>query len=119
MADLRKTATKLMNALIHAKGYNLVMGNKPFIAKEGFSINMWTVSQGLFDADKNKYINKELFCSSSMTQVVFYLRDAWFLANGDELPNDNPQWVNIREGLMRDGKYGPFCVPEVKNGERQ
>ena len=49
------------------------------------------------ETGKNKHI--ELFKSTSMIQIVFFLRDMWYRMNNLDLPQDNEQWNSIRKGV--------------------
>ena len=56
------------------------------------------------ETGKNKHI--ELFKTTSMIQIVLFLRDLWYKANNIELPTDNEAWNIIRQGLeeFNDGE---------------
>lgn len=47
------------------------------------------------EGERNKYI--ELFSSTSMIQLVLFLRDYWYYLNGWEIPNDNNYWNKARK----------------------
>jgi len=99
--NLKKTGQKLMQAL-NSRGYNLTFSTKQFMGREGRPINMYCINKAIFDDSKNKFINKELYSTTSMVRIVLYLRDMWFLENGWELPTDQELWNKIREDLTQD-----------------
>lgn len=117
MADLRKTANKLIKALNTVAGYKLTFGNKQFMGREGFPINYYCLSQAVWDEERNKYVNEEIYSTTSMTRMVFFLRDAWYLYQGKVLPTDQEQWNGVRKGLIESGKYRTWLLPEVEDGE--
>ena len=60
-------------------------------------ITIYHIKQAYWDEKKQKYLNQELFNSTSQIQIVLYLRDLWYSLNGKELPTDNEQWNELRE----------------------
>lgn len=117
MADLRKTANKLVKALNTVAGYKLTFSNKQFMGREGFPINYYCLSQASWDEDKRKYISDEIYSTTSMTRMVFFLRDAWYIYQGKELPTDQELWNKVRKGLMEDGKYRTWILSEISDRE--
>lgn len=103
MADLNKAVSKLVQALnIH--GYNLLYHKKQFMGKEGKPHNLFVLSKAIWDDSKGKYGQVEVYKTTSLIRMVLYLRDAWCLEQGEELPQDNELWNEIRqkEGLWED-----------------
>lgn len=97
-SNLLRTSKKLVSAL-NTKGYKLTVSTKQFIGTEGKPHTMYGVNNGIWDEDKHKYINRELYSSTSLVRIVLYLRDMWFRENGWELPTDQEKWNQIREEL--------------------
>lgn len=97
-SNLLRTSKKLVSAL-NTKGYKLTVSTKQFIGVEGRPHTMYGVNNGIWDEEKRKYINKELYSSTSLVRIVLYLRDMWFRENGWELPTDQEKWNIIREEL--------------------
>ena len=110
MADINKSINKLIQAL-NQKGYMLMYNKKQFMGREGKPHNLYTVTQAVWNADKNKYGSIEVYKSTSTVRVVLFLRDLWFQTNGWELPTDNEMWNNIREA-ERDKWERPVQVVE-------
>ena len=51
----------------------------------------------VFDEKTGENTKVELFSNYSLLQMVFFMRDYWYLLNGIELPTDNETWNKIRE----------------------
>lgn len=97
--NLKKTSQKLMAALNNVAGYNLTFGIKQFMGVEGRPINYYVISQAVYSEEKHKYLNNELYSTTSMVRVVLFLRDLWYIYNDWELPTDQPLWNEIREKI--------------------
>lgn len=96
MADLNRAISKLTQAL-NMKGANVLYNKKQFMGKEGKPHNLFTISVAEWDADKHKYISREIYKTTSTARIALFLRDMWFEVNGWELPTDNEMWNQIRE----------------------
>lgn len=96
--NIAKTAKKLMSAL-NTKGYMLTFSTKQFMGTEGRPHNYYTINQAIWNPDKGKYYNQELYSTTSMIRIVLYLRDMWYKENGWELPTDQELWNKIRNEL--------------------
>lgn len=106
--NLLKTARKLMSAL-NTRGYNLVYGSKQFIGREGKTHTYYSVYQAVWDEDKQKYLNQEIYGTTGMVRLTLFLRDMWFMENGWELPTDNEMWNQLREEIKEEianGQHG-------------
>lgn len=106
--NLLKTARKLISAL-NTHGYNLVYGSRQFLGREGKTHTYYSVYQAVWDEDKEKYINQELYSTTGMVRLTLFLRDMWFAENGWDLPMDNEMWNELRIQIKEDienGKYG-------------
>lgn len=89
---------KLRNA-INRKGVKLTYSTSEiFLENQPFPSTMYIIKQAKEQkSGKNKY--EELFHTFSQIQVVFFLRDYWYILNNIKLPIDNPKWNNIRETI--------------------
>ena len=96
--NLMKTSKKLVSAL-NTRNYKLTISTKQFIGTEGRPHNMYSINNAVWDDEKRKYINRELYSTTSMVRIALYLRDMWFRENGWELPTDQEKWNQIREEL--------------------
>lgn len=61
------------------------------------NINRYTIVKQIDDPATGKHGKEELFSTYSLIQVVYFMRDYWYLLNGIELPTDNEKWNKIRE----------------------
>lgn len=61
------------------------------------NINRYTIVKQIDDPATGKRGKEELFGTYSLIQVVYFMRDYWYLLNGIELPTDNEKWNKIRE----------------------
>jgi hypothetical protein len=102
--NLAQTVKKLILAL-STKGYKLTYNVKQFMGVEGEPHNYYSICQAVWDDDKHKYLNQELYSSTSMVRIVLFLRDMWYEVNGQELPTDQEKWNDIRK-QMREKKNG-------------
>ena len=75
----------------------LMYNKKQFMGVEGKPHNLYVITQARWDINRQKYGQVEVYKSTSTVRVVLFLRDAWFLEQGLELPTDNEMWNDIRE----------------------
>lgn len=64
-------------------------------------LEYYIIAQAVWDEDKLKYRNEELFSSASDIQIVKWLRDYWYTLNGWEVPTDDPVWEEAKEAYKR------------------
>lgn len=96
--NLFRTSKKLITAL-NSKGDNLTMSSKEFIGTEGRPHKMYIISRATWDDEREKFINTEIYSTTSLVRITLYLRDLWFIANGWELPTDQEKWNSIRKNI--------------------
>lgn len=104
-SNLIYTAKKLIQAL-GTKNIRLTMSTKQFIGREGLPKNLFVISEAVWNDERGRYTNVELYSTSSAVRIVLYLRDMWYRANGWELPTDQEKWNRIREGLAKENSDG-------------
>lgn len=97
-ANLVVTSKKLIQAL-NSRDHKLTFSTKQFMGSEGQPHNYYSVNQAVWDEDRQKYYNSELYSSTSMVRIVLFLRDMWYEENGWPLPEDQPLWNKIREEI--------------------
>lgn len=73
--------------------------------KQDRPVTIYHIKQAIWDEKKSKYVNQDLFQSTSQIQIVLYLRDMWYSLNGIELPKDNEQWNTLRD-MYRGNQNG-------------
>lgn len=98
MADLGKTAKTLIKAL-NSKGDKLLFSRKEFMGKECMPHNLYSISRAIWDDEKGKFVNHEIYKSTSMVRIVLYLNDLWCLANDKPLPMGNKLWNGLRPNM--------------------
>lgn len=102
MANLNQSIKKLISA-INQKGCKLLYAQKQFMGKEGKVHPLYSVSQAVWDEDKGKYRNIELYSTTSNIRMTLYLRDYLFRLENKPLPTDNEMWNQIRRGIESNG----------------
>lgn len=98
MADLSRTAKTLIKAL-NSRGDKLLFSKKEFMGIEGVPHNIYSISRAIWDDEKHRYINHEIYKSASMIRIVLFLNDLWCLENGKPLPTGNKIWNGLRPNM--------------------
>ena len=87
---------KLVGAL-NRKGLRILYTTSQFWSMtQGRPVTVYYIKQAVWDENKQKYVNVDLFKSPAQIQIVLFLRDMWYTVNGKELPQDNELWNEIR-----------------------
>ncbi len=60
-------------------------------------VTTYIIRQAIWDEEKQRNYNVELFKSTSEIQIVLWLRDKWYELNGWEIPQDNEKWQEIKK----------------------
>lgn len=60
--------------------------------KQDRPVTEYHIKQAVWDEEKGKYRNVEIFKSTAQIQILLYLRDMWYTVNGKEVPQDNEVW---------------------------
>ncbi len=103
MASNSTMIHKLQQA-INGKGEKILYNTSQFYsADQNRPVTIYHVKKAVYDEEKAKTVNVELFKSTSQIQIVLYLRDYWFELNGWEIPQDNNVWNNIKEENGHNG----------------
>lgn len=100
--NLVYTARKLITA-INSRGAHYTLSTRQFIDREGKPRNLFSIAVSTWDAERNKWIGKEVYATSSAVRITLYLRDVWYRLNGWELPMDQEKWNTIRAELEEHG----------------
>lgn len=88
---------KLQQAL-NMHGLRIMYCTSQFYSdKQERPVTIYHIKQAVWDAKKQKYVNQDLFNSTSQIQILLFLRDMWYSLNGKELPTDNETWNEIRD----------------------
>lgn len=97
---------KLRNA-INAKGYKLLYSTYEFFSDEKKGpVTIYCIKEAVYNEQKGRNDNIELFKSGSQIQIVLFLRDFWYKINGIPLPTDNEKWNSIRKKIAEKQDSG-------------
>ena len=89
---------KLQKAININFDYKLLINKTQFYSdKSNKIVEMLVVKKAVWDSDKQKMRNIELFSSTSDVQIVLFLRDLWYELNGWEVPTDNEIWNKAKQ----------------------
>lgn len=94
-ASNRTMIHKLQNAINQNGGRILYEKSQFFSEDENRPITLYKISQSIQTSNgRNK--KERLFETTSMIQIVLYLRDVWYTIQGNELPTDNEMWEAVK-----------------------
>lgn len=96
-ASNRTMIHRLQNAINQRGGKILYEKTQFFSKQQERPVSIYRLSQSMDSPDGKKRHKEKLFESTSMIQLVLYLRDLWFYINGWDIPNDNEEWNKIKE----------------------
>jgi hypothetical protein len=89
---------KKLQTAINGKGEKLLYQTSQFFSEEqNRPVTVYHIKKAVWDEEKNRSRNVELFKSTSQIQIVLYLRDYWYRLNNIPLPTDNEEWEKIKE----------------------
>ena len=109
-----RTAKKLQTAIKRRFGVNLLINSSQwFSQKKNMAITVYSVKRAIWNEEKQKFTNVELFTTYSQIQLLLFVRDFWYELNGWEVPTDNKGWneakkkyAETKEASDRDPKPG-------------
>lgn len=97
MAGSNLVMIKKLQTAINGRGGKILFKTSQFWSEDRQGpINVYHISQAVWDAEKLRFRHDEIFKSSSLIQVVLFLRDMWYEINGQEVPDDNEYWNEIK-----------------------
>ena len=93
---------KLQQAL-NTRGLRIMYSTSQFYSDtQDRPVTVYHIKQAVWDDDKGKFQNVELFKATSQIQIVLFLRDLWYSVNGKEIPQNNEVWnekkANFKKG---------------------
>jgi len=108
---------KLQNA-INEKFDAHILYNKQqwYSEKQNRPVSQYVIKKAIYDEQKGKHRNVELFSSCSQIQIVLWLRDYWYELNGWDIPHDNEKWEQAKE--LYEDKQKPNDIEPVMKGEK-
>jgi hypothetical protein len=87
---------KLITAL-NLRGMRIMYTTSQFwSAQQDRAVTLYNIKQAVWNEDRQKFDNIELYKSTSQIQIVLYLRDLWYTINGKEVPQNNELWSEIK-----------------------
>lgn len=99
MAAQSKIIKKLQHAL-NDKGLKILYSTAQFYSEDQQRpVTCYIIKQAIWDEEKRRNVNIELFKSYSQIQIVLFLRDMWYEVNGWEVPTDNDTWNKIKKEI--------------------
>lgn len=94
-ASNRTMIHKLQNAINQHGGKILYEKSQFFSEDQNRPITIYRLSQAL-EVQNKKHKKEKLFETTSMIQIVLYLRDLWFYMNSWDIPTDNETWEKVK-----------------------
>lgn len=89
---------KLQKAINEKFGQRILINKSQYYSeKSDRPLELLSIKKAVWDDDKQKYRNIELFSSPSDVQIVLWLRDYWYELNEWEVPTDNEEWTKAKE----------------------
>ena len=93
---------KLQRAINEKYDARILINKSQYYSKDlDRPLEILAIKQAVWNPEKQRYKNIELFSSQSDVQIVLWLRDYWYELNGWEVPNDNEYWNNAKEAYAR------------------
>lgn len=97
------TNIKKLQHAINSKGHKLLYSTSQWYSEtQDRPVTVYHIKKAIYDEDLGRHVNTELFKSTSMIQILLFMRDYWYKLNGMELPTDNEEWNNIREQIKKE-----------------
>ena len=97
------STTKKLIAALRLEDVDVVYGTKQFKSRDGRFMTLYTLSLAVWNDERCKYTNVEIYRSGSPIRIILYLRDMLFTKTGKELPNDSLEWCRHRVILRESG----------------
>lgn len=92
-----QTINKLQKA-INAKNGRIIINHTQFYSEQSKrAIGLYTIKQAYWNEEKRRTESYEIYSSYSQLQTVLFLRDYWYNMNHWKIPDDNKEWIAMRE----------------------
>ncbi len=96
---------KLQRAINDKFGAKILINKTQYYSQDADRpLELLVIKQAIWDEDKKRFKNVELFSSASDVQIVLWLRDYWYELNGWQVPTDNEEWNQAK--AQYEGKHG-------------
>lgn len=90
-------AKKLQGACNRSFGVKLLINSKQWYSEDqGRAVTQYSIHQSVWNKEKQKDKNIELFKTYSQIQLLLFMRDYWYKLNGWEVPKDNEIWEEVK-----------------------
>lgn len=92
------TNIKKLQRAINSKGEKILYTTNQWYSEEQQRpITTYTIKKAVWDPERQRNYNVDLFKANSTIQILLFLRDYWYKLNGMEIPTDNEEWNTIRQ----------------------
>ena len=89
---------KLQKAINEKFGAKILLNKSQYYSEDSDRVlELLVIKKAIWDSDKQRFKNIELFSSASDVQIVLWLRDYWYELNGWEVPTDNQEWNKAKK----------------------
>lgn len=89
---------KLQRAINENFGAKILLNKTQYYSKEADKVlELLVIKKAVWDEEKQKFRNIELFSSPSDIQIVLWLRDYWYELNHWPVPTDNEEWNKAKK----------------------
>lgn len=102
---LTKKIRTLINAIYQVHGIKLTLNTQQWYTPiDNRRLTAFILKQQIYDEEKDKNVQIELFKAFGHVDIMLYLRDMWYELNGQALPTDNKKWNEKRKEIKSIGK---------------
>jgi len=92
---------KKLQKAINLKGEKILYSTSQWYSEDqDRPVTLYSIKKAVWDEEKQKNINIELFKSTSTIQILLFLRDYWYELNCMPVPTDNEKWNNIKQQYL-------------------
>lgn len=89
---------KLQRAINEQFDAKILINKNQYYSKDSERcLELIVIKKAVWDDEKQRYRNVEVFSSASDIQIVLWLRDYWYELNGWEIPTDNEEWNKAKQ----------------------
>lgn len=96
---------KLQQAINQNFGEKILYNKTQFYSeRQDRPVTLYILKKAVWDDERKRNKNIELFSTTSQIQTVLFLRDLWYELNEWEVPTDNEEWNKAKANYME--KHG-------------
>lgn len=96
---------------LNKKGCNILFSRKQFFSeKYNYAMTLYIISQSVLDGETGKKRSIELFSTTNQVHCLLFMRNLWYLVNGQEVPETNLDDFNAKwkEVTMQNLFIAPY-----------